>query len=202
TASALAADLQHYLHDEPVLACPPSASYQFRKLARRHKRGLALAGLVCALLAVAVVVLLVANYQITQQRNAARREHERAEANLAAARAAVDDFLTTVSESTLLKSSLPGLQPLRKELLQTALRHYQGFVQQNQDDPALRFELASATFRVGVITAEIDSPEKGLQYLVEARNLFQSLADSEPSQVDYQAELGRCLIRIGFVLTA
>jgi tetratricopeptide (TPR) repeat protein len=91
---------------------------------------------------------------------------------------------------------------LRKELLQTALRHYQGFVRQNQDDPALRFELASATFRVGVISAEIDSPEKGLQYLVEARDLFQSLADSEPSQADYQAELGRCLIRIGFVLTA
>jgi serine/threonine protein kinase len=202
TASALAADLQHYLHDEPVLACPPSASYQFRKLARRHKRGLVAAGLVCGLLAVAVVVLLVANYHILQQRNLAQREHERAEVNLAAARAAVDDYLTTVSESTLLKSSLPGLQPLRKELLQTALRHYQGFVRQNQDDPALRFELASATFRVGVITAEIDSPEKGLQYLVEARNLFQGLADSEPSQVDYQAELGRCLIRIGFVLTA
>jgi serine/threonine protein kinase len=201
TASGFAADVRRYLHDEPVLACPPSATYQFRKFARRHKRGFAAVGIVCGLLATAVVVLLFANYHITQQRNLAQREHERAETNLTAARAAVDDYLTTVSESRLLKSSLPGLQPLRKELLQTALHYYQGFVRENQDDPALRFELASATFRVGVITAEIESQDKGLTYLVEARNLFQGLADSQPANVDYQAGLGNCLLRIGFVLS-
>jgi hypothetical protein len=35
TASSFAADLQRYLHDEPVQACPPSALYRFRKFARR-----------------------------------------------------------------------------------------------------------------------------------------------------------------------
>jgi len=40
TASALAADVQHYLRDEPVQACPPSAWYRFRKLARRNRRAL------------------------------------------------------------------------------------------------------------------------------------------------------------------
>jgi serine/threonine protein kinase len=200
TANGFAADVRRYLHDEPVMACPPSASYQFRKFARRHKRGFAAVGLVCGLLATAVVVLLFANYHIMQQRNLAQREHERAEANLTAARAAVDNYLTTVSENTLLKSSLPGLQPLRKELLQSALRYYQGFVRENQDDPALRFELASATFRVGVITSEIESQDKGLNYLIEARNQFQGLVDSQPTNVDYQAGLGRCFLRIGFVL--
>src|SRR5262249_17622451 len=29
TANAFAADVQHYLNDEPVLACPPSAWYRF-----------------------------------------------------------------------------------------------------------------------------------------------------------------------------
>src|SRR5262249_54772217 len=38
TASAFAADVQRYLHDEPVLACPPSIWYRFRKFARRNKR--------------------------------------------------------------------------------------------------------------------------------------------------------------------
>jgi serine/threonine protein kinase/tetratricopeptide (TPR) repeat protein len=46
TASALAADVQHYLKDEPVVACPPSAVYRLRKLARRHKRPLLAAALV------------------------------------------------------------------------------------------------------------------------------------------------------------
>ena len=46
TASALAADIGHYLHDEPVVACPPSAVYRFRKFARRNKAGLGLATMI------------------------------------------------------------------------------------------------------------------------------------------------------------
>ena len=37
TASAMATDVERYLHDEPVHACPPSAAYRFRKFARRNK---------------------------------------------------------------------------------------------------------------------------------------------------------------------
>jgi eukaryotic-like serine/threonine-protein kinase len=50
SASALAADVQRYLHDEPVQACPPSVMYRFRKFARRNK---------AALLSASVVVLAV-----------------------------------------------------------------------------------------------------------------------------------------------
>jgi serine/threonine protein kinase len=46
TASALARDVEHYLHDEPVQACPPSAWYRLGKFARRNKAGLAMAGMV------------------------------------------------------------------------------------------------------------------------------------------------------------
>src|SRR5205085_1251361 len=52
SASALAADVQRYLRDEPVSACPPSTLYRFRKFARRNKAVLATAA------AVAVAVLL------------------------------------------------------------------------------------------------------------------------------------------------
>jgi hypothetical protein len=41
SASALAADIQRYLSDEPVLACPPTAMYRFQKFARKHKPALA-----------------------------------------------------------------------------------------------------------------------------------------------------------------
>ncbi len=44
TANGFAADVQRYLNDEPVQACPPSAGYRFRKFARRNKRILAMAG--------------------------------------------------------------------------------------------------------------------------------------------------------------
>jgi WD40 repeat protein len=36
-ATGLAMDIQHYLADEPVSACPPSTWYRFRKYARRYK---------------------------------------------------------------------------------------------------------------------------------------------------------------------
>jgi serine/threonine protein kinase len=45
TASALAADVQRYLKDEPVQACAPSALYRFRKFARRNKAALGVTGL-------------------------------------------------------------------------------------------------------------------------------------------------------------
>jgi serine/threonine protein kinase/tetratricopeptide (TPR) repeat protein len=40
TAKDFACDMQRYLADEPVHACPPSALYRMRKYARRHKAGL------------------------------------------------------------------------------------------------------------------------------------------------------------------
>src|SRR5262249_11524863 len=50
TASAFAADVQRYLHDEPVQACPPSAGYRLGKFVRRHKGKLTAAAARLALL--------------------------------------------------------------------------------------------------------------------------------------------------------
>jgi tetratricopeptide (TPR) repeat protein len=51
TANGFALDVQRYLADEPVLACPPSAWYRCRKFARRHKGRLAFAAGTCLLVA-------------------------------------------------------------------------------------------------------------------------------------------------------
>src|SRR5262249_54506596 len=52
TASAFAADIERYLRDETVEACPPSAWYRFRKFARRRK------ALLGALSSVALMILV------------------------------------------------------------------------------------------------------------------------------------------------
>ena len=51
TANGLANDIQRYLNDEAVEACPPSAGYRFKKFARRNKAVLAAAAaiLICLL---------------------------------------------------------------------------------------------------------------------------------------------------------
>src|SRR5438045_2018803 len=46
TANGLAMDLQRYLADEPVVACPPSRAYRLRKFARRNKGPVLAASLV------------------------------------------------------------------------------------------------------------------------------------------------------------
>jgi serine/threonine-protein kinase len=52
TANGLARDLERYLHDEPVQACPPSTGYRLRKFLRRHRvPALAAAVVLLALLA-------------------------------------------------------------------------------------------------------------------------------------------------------
>ena len=61
TANGFATDVQRYLADEPVQACPPSAWYRFRKFARRNKAALVAASLVTTLLIAAVAVLSVSN---------------------------------------------------------------------------------------------------------------------------------------------
>src|SRR6185312_15126447 len=52
TANGLAVDVQRYLNDETVQACPPSAGYRLRKFARRNRRMLVTATLVGAMLLV------------------------------------------------------------------------------------------------------------------------------------------------------
>jgi tetratricopeptide (TPR) repeat protein len=53
TANGLAIDLQRYLSDEPVAACPPSTVYRAQKFVRRNKIALALAALVLLCLMIA-----------------------------------------------------------------------------------------------------------------------------------------------------
>jgi eukaryotic-like serine/threonine-protein kinase len=69
--SELAADLQRYLNEEPVVAGPPDASYRARKFVRRHRFGVGVA-------ATAVVVLIAFAATMTFQARRIARERDRA----------------------------------------------------------------------------------------------------------------------------
>jgi tetratricopeptide (TPR) repeat protein/serine/threonine protein kinase len=56
TANGLSNDVLRYLADEPVLACPPSAAYRFRKFARRNKVAFLTSSLVALALVLGTVV--------------------------------------------------------------------------------------------------------------------------------------------------
>ena len=70
TANGFAADVQRYLNDETVQACPPSTGYRFRKFARRNKRALAAISVVIVAMLLAVTVLAISTVIISREKGA------------------------------------------------------------------------------------------------------------------------------------
>ena len=84
TAAAFAADIQRYLNDEAVEACPPSARYRFRKFARRNKAAFLTGSAVAAAVLVAVgslisgvVVLATSNANVHHEQQQTQQALER-----------------------------------------------------------------------------------------------------------------------------
>jgi serine/threonine protein kinase/WD40 repeat protein len=76
TANGLAMDVQRYLHDEPVRACPPSAGYRLRKFARRNKVVLGTGVIVAVALALGTVISSWQWFQADQARSLAAKRLE------------------------------------------------------------------------------------------------------------------------------
>jgi eukaryotic-like serine/threonine-protein kinase len=73
TASAFAADVQRFLHDEPVQACPPSRIYRLRKFARRNRLALAVTAVVAAALATVGVALIISEMRVREEQQLRER---------------------------------------------------------------------------------------------------------------------------------
>jgi tetratricopeptide (TPR) repeat protein len=96
TANALAEDIACFLADEPVSATPPSAGYQFRKFAKRHRATLRVGAAIAAIL---VAATAVSTWQAVRA-TAAGKDAE-----------AVSKFLTD-----MFKSSRPGAEKGGREV--------------------------------------------------------------------------------------
>ena len=95
TPSELAADIQHYLKHEPVIARPASAVYRAQKYVRRHRITVSAVAALVLLLAGFGVLQTVGLRRITRERDRANRERDRA--------TRITDFMTN-----MFKVSDPG----------------------------------------------------------------------------------------------
>jgi hypothetical protein len=187
TANAFAADLLHYLHDEPVQACPPSAMYRFGKFARRNRVVITTATLVAAALVLGTIVSTWQAFRAEAERNEAQKQHELADANFQKARKAVDEYFTLVSESKLL--DVQGMQPLRKELLEAALRFYQAMRNERADDPAVLADLVVAQLHVANVYHELDRNDDSLAAIEFAVTLAERLRRDYPHAIEQHRRL-------------
>jgi len=185
TADAFGTDVQRYLDDEPVQACPPSTWYRFRKLARRNKALLATATVTALAALVAIGSLVVGNARISREVKeketalaAARASETRAVENLDEAMAAVDQMLTRVAQERLL--SLPQMEPVRRELLHDALKFYQRLLDKKSDNPQLQRETAMACRRLAQLHGYLGQHTEAEQRYREAIAMFDELAAQSP----------------------
>src|SRR5262249_50975194 len=79
TANTLAEDLQRYLADEPVRACPPSPGYRLRKFVRRNRGKVAATIVLFLSLLAGVVGTSLGLIEARRQRDVAWDEQARAD---------------------------------------------------------------------------------------------------------------------------
>jgi eukaryotic-like serine/threonine-protein kinase len=173
----LAEDVDRWMADEPVSAYREPLATRTGRWARRHRPLVAGAA---ALLVTSVVALSVSTVVVN-------RERAKAEQSFRQARQAVDDYFTTVSENELL--NVPGLQPLRKALLDRALRYYQGFLRERGGDRSVRAELAATYYRVAWIGSVVGTKDEALGAYRQALALYENLAPDRSGEVRHRTDL-------------
>jgi serine/threonine protein kinase/tetratricopeptide (TPR) repeat protein len=191
TAGAFAADVQRYLKDEPVEACPPSFNYRARKFVRRNRLALALATTIAAGLVLALVTLAISNTMVRAERDNAQREFERAEVQHARAQAVIK-FLT----EDLLGQASPELNSREKkitveELLDRAAKQIDSnpkLTSQPEIEATIRLALGDAYFKLGVL----GEAGKYLRRAVELRRT--ALGSDDPDTLAAQEALAWFLI--------
>ncbi|MHC4107321.1 MAG: serine/threonine protein kinase, partial [Planctomycetota bacterium] len=174
----LAADIRHYLADEPIVARPPSTFYQIRKFARRNR---ALVGGVVGMFALLVLGIIgtgIGLIQANAQRAAAQNEADKA--------AAVSGFLLDM---------LSAPDPFKKgrdikvvDLLEPAAEQIEESFAGQPEVQALLFHTIGQTYRnLGLWT----EAEAHLGSAIEIRRRV--LGADDPATLSSMLALGRLL---------
>jgi serine/threonine protein kinase len=151
SARELAADLERHLNGDPIVARPPSTGYVLRRLARRHVRFVGAA-------AVALVAVFAASGIALWQWGVARRAQARAEQRFNDVRQLANALIFKVHDAVL---PLAGSTPVRRTIVDEALKYLERLEAESGDDLALRLELSAAYRQLGGILGDASRPNLG-----------------------------------------
>ena len=202
TANALAMDVQRYLHDEPVQACPPSARYRLGKFARKYRAFLRAAAAFVVLLVLAAAVSIwqavratLAERRALEEQKQALRERDRAEASFHMARDAVDQLFTQVSQSPDLRAK--PMEKFRKGLLGKAKEFYERFISEQFDAPGVRYDLGLAYQRLAEIQGELGDYAAAEDSSTKAIAILDEFVRAQPDVAEYQRDLAAGYAELG-----
>jgi serine/threonine-protein kinase len=184
SASELAADVQHWLADEPVSAWQEPWSIRTRRWVNRHRTQVAAAG---AALVVAIIGLAVTLAIQTRAKNSLEAALERESIALDETREqtrqaerAIDLYITNVSEDVILRR--PELQQLRSRLLGSALNFHQSRLAYMKSTEArgydYRYSARTGLERIASLQASIGDRQSA----IETRRQVVALNEQDPSR--------------------
>jgi serine/threonine protein kinase/tetratricopeptide (TPR) repeat protein len=206
TASALAADLQRYLADQPVLARPPSLCYRLGKFVRKHRGPVWAAGVILVLLVCGIIGTSLGFVRADRQRTIAE-ENERAaqsektnalafaeaarlaQQNEAAERTKAEaaqrraiEALQATSDEVIeqLIGARPAVGLAEKDFLENTLKRWQAFADEKGDGELARQVRTEGVFRVAYLRGKLGGSRAALDGFREAADLAGKLAADFP----------------------
>src|SRR6056297_2561222 len=218
SANAFAEDVQRYLDDEPVEACPPTLTYRLSKYAKKHKGLLTMAALLIAMLATSTAVSTVFAFQANaasiaseeseqdaktaQEKAEAEKEkavaaQKQSDANFATALAAIDKLLEHVSASEL--AEIPKSQPIRRKMLEDVLEFYESSSPTLEMSQQLKHRAATTWMKLGHLSDELGDFEAARRANVNSMRQINSLVEQYPDNVSYRQSKIDCLKAKGFL---
>jgi eukaryotic-like serine/threonine-protein kinase len=166
--SDLAADIDRYLHHQPVVACPPSTLYKTRKFVRRHRVGVGVA---------ATLAILVIAFSVTTAIQARRIARERDRANQEAETSRqVSDFLVGLFKVTDPEQGR-GKDISAREILD---RGSQRVATELREQPAVRATMLNT---MGEVYRNLGLYDKALALVQESLGIRQKMFPKESKEV-------------------
>jgi serine/threonine protein kinase/tetratricopeptide (TPR) repeat protein len=169
TASALAADVERYLREEPVQAGKPSAGYRLSKFLKRNK-GPVVAAVVVLLALLGGIAgttwgLIRADHALAGERQSRERADRQSELALNTLKLVVDDLQSKLD-------SVPGAHVVRQRLLTTAIDGLRQVAGNLKTASVIDEKLFQSHLALGRIFLRTYSSSSG-NPIVDARNEFQ-----------------------------
>jgi serine/threonine protein kinase/Tfp pilus assembly protein PilF len=183
SALALAEDIDRYLTDQPILAHPPSTTYQLRKLIARHKTVFGFATSLLVLLAVFAIAMSVMFGIQRRERLRAVREARKAEQ--------VTQFLQGMLESVDPEQA-QGREVTVREVLDAASARADTSL---TDEPEVRAAVRSTIGNTYAALGQYDAAETHLRAALETRTA--AFGPETPEVAASQNDLAALLWRKG-----
>ena len=205
TTNSFAQDLQRYLADEPVQACPASAAYRVRKFARRNRGPVLAASLIFVVLVAGVIGTGWGLYRAEQQRGVVERQRDelagRNEALRAAherARQAIEAVTSDPAIEQLTREQ--ELRPEQKDFLDKMIRYYAESTHEAVATEQERSRQARAYHRMGRMNQVLDRAVDSEDAYGRAVALGRQLVADFPTRTEYRHQLAMSQIQLGVLL--